>query len=115
MPGLGQSKEAIAAVFDQLQPGELAPQIYEADGNYILVQEVARAKPDVKDFDKNADERVAEMRDTRAKDFVNGWLKQRCEQLAKEGKIVANQDLIAEHDDQGKLLPTQYKPCISFR
>jgi parvulin-like peptidyl-prolyl isomerase len=115
MPGLGQSKEAIAAVFDQLTPGELAPQIYEADGNYILVQEVARAKPDVKDFDKNADERVSQMRDTRAKDFVNGWLKQRCEQLAKEGKIVANQELIAEHDDQGKLLPTQYRPCISFR
>lgn len=123
MPGLGTSKEAIAAVFDELQPGQLAPQVYEVRADismggavsYILVQDVARAKPNVEDFDKEADERVAQLRETRAREFLNGWLKQRCEQLAKDGKILPNPELVAEHDDQGRLLPTQYKPCISFR
>jgi parvulin-like peptidyl-prolyl isomerase len=115
MPGLGKSKEAIAAVFDELEPGQLASQIYEADGNFILIQSVARAKPNVADFDKDADRRVSELRESRAHEFLNGWLKHRCEELAKDGKIRPNAELIAEHDDQGKLLPTQYHPCISFR
>jgi len=115
MPGLGASKDAQQAVYDDLQPGMLGKQVYLADGNYIILQLIQREKPNVADFDKDADARVAQMRESRAHAFLNDWLKERCEQLAKDGKIRTNPELLAEHDDQGRLLPTAYKPCISFR
>ena len=115
MPGLGASKEAQQAVYDELQPGMLGKQVYEADGNYIILQLIQREKPDVTEFDKDADARVSQLRERRAGEFLNDWLKERCESLAKDGKIRANPDLLADHDDQGRLIPTQYKPCISFR
>ncbi len=114
MPGLGQSKEAVDAVFDELKPGELAPRIFFADNAYILVQLVSRAQPNVTDFDKEADHRVAELRQSRGQAFVEEWLKEKCEALAKDGKIKPNAELILDHDDQGKILPTQYRPCMSF-
>jgi len=115
MPGLGASKEAQQAVYDDLQPGMLGKQVYLADGNYIILQLIQREKPNVADFDKDADARVAQLRESRAHAFLNDWLKERCERLAKDGKIRVNPELLAEHDDQGRLLPTAYKPCISFR
>jgi ribosome biogenesis SPOUT family RNA methylase Rps3 len=115
MPGLGQSKEAITAVFEELQPNNLAKQIYEADGAYIVVQLIARSQANVADFDKDADRRVAELRATRGQEFLEEWMKNKCETLAKDGKIRPQQELLIEHDDQGKLLPIGYKPCMSFR
>ncbi len=116
MPGLGQNKDAINAVFDELEQGALATKIYEGEhGDYILVQLVQRQKPNVADFDKDADERVASLREQRAQAFLNEWLKERCEKLVKDGKIVTNNELLVERDDQGRVLPTQYRPCISFR
>jgi hypothetical protein len=115
MPGLGNSKAAQDAVFDELEVGRIADKVYEANGDFIVLQLEGREKPNVADFDKSADQRVEELREHRASEFVNTWLRERCEQLAKDGKIQVNPDLIAEHDDQGRALPTQYHPCISFR
>lgn len=115
MPGLGSSKEAIAAVFDELQPGNIAKQVYEADGAYIAIQLIARVQPNVDEFDKSADRRVAELRQTRGQEFLDAWLKTKCETLAKEGKIKPAQQLLVERDEQGNLLPIGYKPCMSFR
>jgi hypothetical protein len=114
MPGLGNSKAAQDAVFEDLEPGRLANKVFEADGGYVVVQLIARSKPNIADFDKDADQRVAELRAHRANAFLTEWLKGRCETLVKDGKILPNPELIAEHDDQGRLLPSQYRPCISF-
>lgn len=115
MPGLGSSKEAISAVFEELQPGDLGKRIYEADGAYIAIQLIAHEQPRVEDFDKTADRRVAELRGTRGQEFLEQWLKTRCEALAKEGKIKPAQQLLIERDEQGNVLPIGYKPCMSFR
>lgn len=115
MPGLGSSKEAIAAVFDELQAGNVAKHVYEADGAFVAIQVIARAQPNVADFDKTADRRMTELRDSRAQEFLEQWLKNKCETLAKEGKIKPQQQLLIERDDQGNPMPISYKPCISFR
>jgi hypothetical protein len=115
MSGLGTSKEAIAAVFDELQPGNLAKQIYDAEGSYIVVQLISRTQPNVADFDKDADRRVAELRIQRGQAFLEEWLKTKCETLAKDNKIRPNPELLIERDEQGKILPVGYKPCMSFR
>ena len=115
MNGLGASKEAIAAVFDELQPGQLASRVYEGEGGaYIVVQLVQRNQPNVADFDKDADRRVAELRNARANAFLDEWLRDKCETLAKANKIKPNPELLIERDDQGKVLPVSYHPCMSF-
>jgi hypothetical protein len=115
MSGIGTSKEAAAALFDELSPGMLAKQVYEADGGFIVMQLISRAQPKVADFEKDADRLVEQLRGERAQAFVEEWLKDRCENLVKEGKIKPNPGLLRETDDSGKLLPTGYRPCMSFR
>ncbi|MDB4955431.1 MAG: PpiC-type peptidyl-prolyl cis-trans isomerase [Myxococcales bacterium] len=114
LPGIGASKELVDALFDELTPGMLAKRIYEANGGYYVVQLISRQSPKVDDFDKNADRRVSELRDARAQSFLKEWLKDRCDKLAKDGKIKPNAELVQERDDAGKLLPISYRPCMSF-
>ena len=114
MSGLGQSKEAIDAVYTQLKPGELAKKVYDAEGAFVVIQLVDRRRPEIKDFDKDADRRVAELRDERAQAFLDTWLRDKCEALAKDSKIKPNPELLIERDDAGKVLPQSYKPCMSF-
>jgi hypothetical protein len=115
MSGIGSSKEAAAALFDELSPGMLAKRVYEGDGGYAVVQLVSRQDPNTADFDKDADRLVEELRQARAQTFVEEWMKNRCEQLLKEDRITANAELIRETDDAGKPLPVTYRPCMSFQ
>jgi parvulin-like peptidyl-prolyl isomerase len=115
MPGLGQSKEAIDAVYGgDLHAGDLAKKVYEAEGAFVVIQLVDRKTPNVKDFDKDADRRTAELRIVRANAFLDDWMRSKCEALAKDSKIKPNHELLVERDDQGKVLPVTYKPCMSF-
>jgi hypothetical protein len=115
MSGVGTSKEAVNALFDELTPGALAKTVYETPSGFAVVQLVSRSQPKVEEFEKEANELTEELRSERARLFVGEWLKERCEKLAKDGKIKPNQGLLRETDDKGNLLPTQYQPCMSFR
>jgi hypothetical protein len=112
MPGIGRSKDAIAALFDELSPGSLAKRVYEGDNDsYLVIQLIERPQADVKEFDKKADLEISRMRDARGKATVRDWLKFRCEALAKAGKIRPAPDKIRESDDKGNPAPTVYRPC----
>jgi hypothetical protein len=115
MQGLGTSKEAAGALFDELSAGMLAKQVYEADGSFVIMQLVSRNSPKVEDFEKEADRLVEELRQTRGQAFLQEWLKDRCEKFAKDGKIKPNRGLVQEFDDAGKPLPSEYQPCMSLR
>ena len=115
MPGLGSSKEAIEALFDELAPGNLAKQVYEGDaGTYVVLQLINRSQPNASDFDKTADAEMARMQQARGKAALRDWLKSRCETLTKAGKIKPAADRIRETDDKGNPAPTVYRPCMYF-
>ena len=115
MADLGSSKEAVAALFDELSPGEVAKKLYEGDGgSYVVVQLITRSEPKVEEFDKTADAEIARMQGARGKAAVHDWLKQRCETLTKAGKIRPATDRIRETDDKGNPAPTVYHPCMYF-
>ncbi len=115
MPGVGQSKEAIADLFENLQPGQLGSRVYDTDGGFVILQLVQRPPaPLVTDFDKDADKRVHELRQERADAFLDVWLRDRCQTLAKANKIHPNAELLLERDDAGKVLPVTYHPCMTF-
>jgi hypothetical protein len=115
MAGIGASKDAQRALFEELSPGDIAKQVYEGEGAFLVLQLISRTSPEVADFDKDADRLVAELRQSRGQAFLEDWMKERCEKLAKENRIRPNPGLIQEQDDQGKPLPVQYRPCMSFR
>ena len=116
MPGIGTNKQAAAALFDELTPGMLAKQVYEGDDGFVVMQLVSRTEPKVEEFEKQADRMTEELRAERAQAFVEQWLKDRCEKLAKEEKIKPNPGLIRDTDDNGNVLPTTgYRPCMSFQ
>ena len=116
MSGIGASKEAAAALFDELTPGMLAKKVYEGDGSFLVIQLISKSEPDAKEFEKEADRMTEELRAERAQAFVEEWLQERCEKLAKDGKIKPNPGLIRETDDKGNVLPTtEYRPCMSFQ
>ncbi len=110
----GEAKALVALLFDTLTPNGLADGIYEAQGSYAIVQLVTRAEPDMKEFDKKADGMMQLIKQRRSGDALMGWLKDRCETLYKAGKIKPSPSLVREFDDQGKPLPTTYKPCVSY-
>ncbi len=108
---VGTSKEVVRALFDELAPGAVADRIYEADGNYVLVQLVTRDLPDEKVFDKDAARRIAQLRDLRGEELVNAWLKDRCDALAKDDKIKPAASLLRQEDEKGNALPPSYRVC----
>jgi hypothetical protein len=113
--GLG-GRDMVTAVFDELSPGNLGKKVYVNDeGAYVLIQLKSHNAPNIADFDKQADAIIAELRERRAASAVIDFLKNRCETLAKAGKIHPNTDLVREHDGSGNALPISYQPCQSFR
>jgi hypothetical protein len=115
MPGIGGSKEAVDALFDELQPGNLAKKVYVGDnGTYVVLQLINRAQPSVAEFDKIADTEIARMQEARGQAAVRDWLKNRCDTLTKAGKIRPAPDRIRETDDKGNPAPTVYHPCMYF-
>jgi SurA N-terminal domain/PPIC-type PPIASE domain len=115
MPGIGGTKPAIDALFDDLAAGNLAKQVYEGDGgSYVVLQLVNRAQPNADEFDKISSNELLQMRDARGRAALRDWLKTRCEALAKAGKIKPAADRIRETDDKGNPAPTVYRPCMYF-
>jgi phosphohistidine phosphatase SixA len=78
----------------------LAKRVYEGDGGYAVVQLITRQDPNTAEFDKDADRLVAELRQARAQAFVEEWMKTKCEQLVKDGRITPNAGLVRETVEQ---------------
>jgi hypothetical protein len=114
MPGIGASKEAADALFDELAKNDVAKKIYEGEAGYLLIQLIDRSQPKVEDFDKTADVEIARMQEARGKAALRDWVKSRCETLAKAGRIRPSPDRIRETDDKGNPAPTVYHPCMYF-
>lgn len=115
MPGIGGSKEAIDALFDELSAGNLAKKVYAGDnGTFVVVQLINRTQPSVEEFDKIADTEIARMQEARGHAAVRDWLKNRCDVLTKANKIRPAADRVRESDDKGNPAPTVYRPCMYF-
>jgi hypothetical protein len=114
LPGIG--KELVPVVFDELTAGMLAKRVYEVDGSYVLVQVTTKGEASMDDFEKDAPALVGRMRMTRAAFLIEDWLKAKCQQLDKDGKITVPEEFKSGKttDDEGKPV-AQYRTCMTFR
>jgi peptidyl-prolyl cis-trans isomerase D len=115
---IGESKELMELVFDKLSAGELAPQIYEVDSSFVVVQVVERKNPDWNQYDEDEQARMLRMLvSDRGYKMYDDWIERRCRDLATAGKIRVNQALLDQvvpdpDDDQA---PFQYQACGTLR
>ncbi len=116
MQGAPGAKEMTKVLFEELQPGMLGRRVYESDGTFVAVQLIARQEGLVTDFDKTADTEVERLRQSRARALVDGWLKHKCTQLAKDERIIPSAEIVRDGvDENGKPVPSGYSPCMYFR
>jgi peptidyl-prolyl cis-trans isomerase D len=111
---LGESPEAVKALFDELEEGQVAPQIFEIGGDYVLLELADKRDPDLAQFEKNEADLLASARRDKGLDVLGEWLKGRCEQVAKDGSVSVNTSYLTFQDDKGNNVQTPYKPCQFF-
>lgn len=119
---LGESAEIARVVFDELATGQVAKRIYEiksgaidAAPSYVVLQVTSKQLADVAEFEKNADQNVANLSTELGARYLTDWLRTRCTALVAKGAIKPATDLITPVDDEGRRLPIMYQPCESMQ
>ena len=113
LPGI--PKDLVGVLFDEMTAGMLAKRVYELDGKYILLQVTTKGEPSMDEFEKDAPSLIGRMRMTRAAYLVEDWLKAKCQQLDKDGKISVPDDLKNPQTDEENKPVKAYRPCMTFR
>jgi hypothetical protein len=111
---LGESPEAVKALFDQLEEGQVAPELFEIGGDFVILQLADRQDPDLARFKKDLPDLLADARRDKGLDALGEWLKGRCEQVTKAGDVSVNTSFLTFQDDKGNNVQTPYTPCQFF-
>ncbi len=114
IPGLGESKQAMQAIFEGLEIGQVAPGVFEIGNDYVIIELAAQTDPDLDQFTKDEPQLLQQARLEKANDVLGQWLKDRCTEVAKGGHIQVNQTMLQVTNDQGQTVPGSYKPCQFF-
>jgi peptidyl-prolyl cis-trans isomerase D len=114
---IGESKELLALIFDTLRAGELAPQVYEVNDSFVVVQVLERQNPAWDKFDEAEQARVLRsLAMERGYGMYGTWIERRCRELATAGKIRINQELLNQIvSDDSEKAPFQYQACGTVR
>jgi peptidyl-prolyl cis-trans isomerase D len=131
LPGIGESKALVSDLFEKLEVGKLAPQVYEVgdvrgpgggDG-FVLVVLKSRQEADLTKLEESRQRIVNDMtygaRQLGPNDAIWGkgvqhlsdWLRKRCEDTSKSGKIRISREVFSEgEEDQAP----GYQPCATL-
>jgi hypothetical protein len=106
--------ELSKAVFDDLGEHQIAPRVFQVEGEYVLVEVARKNLPDDKMFEKTADRAVANLAAERGQRHYLSFLRDRCEALSKAGKIKWDTNKLTRDDGKGGTVQVPYRPCISL-
>ena len=135
LAGIGESKQLVKDLFETLQPGKLAPEVYEVgesrgpgggDG-FVVVLLKDREKADPAKFEQSRPKILEEMtygaREIsggeaiwgKGVEHLSAWIKQRCEASAKGGEIRMSPALFREGEDKkAQAESAGYQPCATL-
>jgi hypothetical protein len=123
---VGRSAELVTALFETLQPGDLADTVFAVKGEettatgqalgagdtiYVIVQLVERPDVDVSKFEAQADDLVAREEEDRGRELVSSWLFARCNELVTKQEIKIDNDILTTRDEKGEARTFQYGAC----
>jgi parvulin-like peptidyl-prolyl isomerase len=112
--GVGESPELVTAIFDELEEGKPADRIFEVGDSFVIVDLVERTGPEDASFTKEEAQLREDAINMKAGQLLGGWLSGRCKQLAADGDLSYDKELVRAQDEDGHELPDQYQPCKFF-
>jgi parvulin-like peptidyl-prolyl isomerase len=112
--GIGTSKELVTALFDKLQVGDLAPQVYEVSGDYFVVRLTKRDEPDMAKFQTEKSKLAAQMTQYKAFAAVAAYQSRKCAEARDRGDIDFDATMV-QYPETTDSVPTQYVPCQTLR
>jgi len=113
-PYVGKSEGLSRALFDDMEAGQLASQIYEVEDGFVVVYLVSRADPDMQKFAAEKDSLAQSIAREKSQRTVDEWAAQRCRTVAGRGDIRVNTAYVSYGDSEtGQALPSTYKVCQS--
>ena len=116
----GESAKLTKAVYEELTPGAVGPEVYEfasrlgGEASYAIVRMTAKSLPDVANFEKEAGKFVAQLAAERGQTYLRDWLTHRCKTLVASNKIRARTELLINVDDQGARTQVAWDPCSAL-
>jgi len=120
LAGIGKSEKLVTDLFENVQAGKVAPQVYEIGDegsgpeSFAIVGLKAREEADAGKFDQSRGDIMQEMTYEKGVMRVAEWIKNRCEQASKSGAIKVSRELFAEEKEDGKSPPPGYQPCATL-
>lgn len=113
LAGIGRSPELVTALFETLNEGEVAKQVFEvADPDaFVIIQLTDRAEADLDQFESVAEETRERLELVKQIQVVTDWIKARCDSASKSGAIRVNTSYLVYDDDKP---PFQYSACSNL-
>lgn len=112
---IGRSAELAKALFKELQPGQVAPKVYDVDGNFVVAKLISRTEPDMKKLEAERQTMAMELAEDKAARMVRNYGQRTCQ--AKRGDIDVVKTFVeyGEIDDKtGKrITDAPYVPCAT--
>ncbi len=115
LPGIGESKELVAALFDEAKPGDLLPKVWDVAGDYFVVRLAGRREPDMQKFQTEKGKLMAQMSQQRAAETLFWWQGVRCQEAKGQIQFDPSYVTYDETDDTGQTKRRMsYVPCMTF-
>ncbi len=133
LPGIGESKKLVSDLFENVEVGKLAPEVYEVgdvrgpgggDG-FVLVVLKARQEADLSKLDASRQRIVDDLtygaRQLGPNDAIWGkgvkhlsdWLRKRCQESNKNGQIRISREIFNEGESEDEQA-AGYQPCATL-
>jgi parvulin-like peptidyl-prolyl isomerase len=113
LPGIGSSDEILKALFEELKPGDLGPQVYTVGDDAFIVRLLKRDEPDMQKFQTEKDKLAAQMAKVRGEVTVGEFAATECRRARDHGTISYDPALVA-YDSETRVKPS-YQPCATLR
>jgi peptidyl-prolyl cis-trans isomerase D len=94
VPGLGAAQDLMAVAFS-LEPGSTSDRVFEVEGKLALVQLIERFDPEDDVVDAAVEIERQRLVSRKRQAYLSTWINQRRSELAKDGALVVNMELIS--------------------
>jgi parvulin-like peptidyl-prolyl isomerase len=113
--GIGQSEKLVTDLFETLEVGKVAPEVYEivdpSGDAFAIVVLKSREKADVSKFGESRAQIVEEMTYEKGVARLSDWVRKRCEESSKGGEIKVNAQVFEETEGASQ---AGYMPCMTL-
>jgi peptidyl-prolyl cis-trans isomerase D len=113
VPGVGKQPQLVKALFEDLAPAQVAPQVYETERGFFLVRLDKRSEPDMQKFQEEKPRLAQGMAAQRAGAVIGAYQERRCREVRDQGGIRFDRAYVTYSDSKGQA-SSLYSPCMTF-